>query len=263
MKSYAHSKLILVGAVVVAVCGMFLVYQSATSDKDVDQTREISERSEGNKGSAQNAAETAEADIVLKNLGLASVNASTAYTRFAVQDYASNGMKGMYLFGDALPGNRLNPNLEFASVKQDAPVIAAIDGVVVFIREQSESKDYEVFLQPKNGSVWTVGYDHLVGLRVKQGDRVTAGDVLGTAAVQNNGLYRFELQVNKDVAGQTTHHCPVQLLDPGISAAALADLTASQAAWEAVRGQDLYNPATQNPVGCIKATLSVAEAEGR
>lgn len=260
MKPHSYSKVILVGVAVVLVCGGIVAFTSGRKDtKTGGQQIE-----QGTSTNTQRTTEPKEADIVLKNLGLSSIADSTVYTRFAVQDYASNGMKGLYLFGDKLPGNRLNPNFEFSSVKQDAPVIAAIDGIVAFIKEQAESKDYEVFLQPKDGSIWTVGYDHLVGLKVKRGDKVKTGDVLGTAAVQNNGLYRFELQINKDVAGVTTHHCPVLFLDPAVAPGVTADLSATQQAWEAVKGQqDLYNPSTQSPVGCIKTTLSVAEAEGR
>lgn len=260
MLNHTVSPILWIGIGVVALGGTVGFFMLQDSRKNETETTGNQEKSVQQ---AQSANPTSEPDIVLKNLGLANINSATVYTRFAVQDYASNGMKGFYVFGDALPGNRVNPNFEYASLKEDAEVISAIDGTVTFVREQPETNDYEVFIQPKDGSIWTVGYDHLVGVKVAQGNTVKAGDVLGTAAVQNNGLYRFELQINKDVAGVTTHYCPVSLLDPAVSEAAISDLTTVQNAWEAVKSQDLYNPATQNPVGCTKTTLSVTEAEGR
>ncbi len=149
---------------------------------------------------------------VLQNFGINITDGVTVSTD-ALRDL-SRGFKGFYGFGEILPpdNKRANPNFEFSSVKATAPIIAAIDGEVVHIENQSESNDSEVFLRTSTNSVWTVAYDHLTNIKVKKGDKVKAGDQLGNAAVQNNGLYRFELQVTKEEKGVTTHHCPTALL---------------------------------------------------
>lgn len=210
----------------------------------------------------QTATSVSEDDISLQNLGLASLD-DVDITENAVREYADKGLKGFYVFADSLSGGRLNPNFEYASLKPGTEVVSAIDGVVGFIKEQPDSGDTEVFIQPREGSMWTIGYDHLTNVTVKKGQLVKAGDVLGQPAVQNNGLLRFEIQVNKDENGTTIHHCPSTLLSPTVQAKQLSDLEAMQNSWNAKTGLDLYNPAAQNPIGCLRQTLTPQEAEGR
>lgn len=200
--------------------------------------------------------------LSLQNVGLQSFE-DILYTKYAVSEYASKGLKGFYVFGDKLSGGRINPNFEFSSVKPGSKVVSAVDGVVAFIKEQPESKDYEVFVQLPNNTVWTIGYDHLVNLSVKKDEVVKAGTVLGEPAVQNNGLHRFEIQVNKDENGTTTHVCPSTLLASTVKDKVLGDLTAMQNTWESSTGLDLYSIDAQKPVGCLKQSLTVAQAEGR
>lgn len=258
-----------VGIVVVLVGIATVAFMTRGNDRDsndeiaAQEQQRMSDNSSGNNGTVKKVTKDPnEPAIVLKNIGVTSVNASTVYSRFAVQDYAKNSMKGLYVFGDMLPGNRINPNFEFSSVKADTKVIAAMDGTITFIKDQPESKDSEVFLQTNENSIWIIGYDHLVDLKVKRGDTVKAGDVLGTPAVQNNGLYRFEFQINKEVNGVTTYQCPVSLLDPAVKASVEADLTTTLNAWEAVLKQDLYNQSSLSPMGCTKPVLTSSEVDG-
>lgn len=220
------------------------------------------DKSPASSGKASKQETNQDDSLALQNLGLQSFE-DIDYNQNAVREYKSNGLKGFYAFGEKLSGNRLNPNFEYASVKQGAKVVSAIDGMVVDVKEQPDSKDYEVFVIPKDGSKWVIGYDHLTNVVVKRGSSVKAGEVLGEPAPQNNGLLRFELQVNEEKDGQTTHHCPTTLLAEGVREEMLSGLTLMQTKWESTTGLELYNTATQNPIGCVKTTLSVAEAEGR
>lgn len=201
-----------------------------------------------------------EAAPKLKNIGLASLS-DIEINPFALSEF-SRGLKGFYVFGDPLEGGRLNPNFEFSSVKADAEVISAIDGIVVNVMEQPETKDYEVFILPKEGSVWSLGYDHLINLKVEKGDSVVVGTVIGNPAIQNNGLHRFELQINSDFAGETIHHCPTTLLDESVRADVETELQTMMDAWEGL-GYELYDIPSQSPIGCIKKELTPTEAEGR
>lgn len=206
-----------------------------------------------------------EPEVVLQNLGLESLD-NVLITNDAVREYESMGLKGFYPFGDKLEGktdSRLNPNFEFSSLKPGTKVVSAIDGVVAFIKEQAETGDSEVFIQSKEGSIWTIGYDHISNLQVKKGDLVKAGDVIGDPTVQGNGALRFEIQVNRDEAGDTTHICPSNLLSGDVRDKLLEDLSVMQQQWNSTTGLSLYNLQDQNPVGCIKQTMTVAESEGR
>lgn len=207
-----------------------------------------------------------EEQLKLKNLGIKSFDEMTVSTD-ALREYDTMGLKGLYVFGDSLSGNRKNPNIEYASMKKDAKVVAAIDGEIVFIREQADSNDSEVFLQTSEDSVWMIGYDHLVDVQVKKGDKVKAGDVLGSPAVQGNGLYRFEFQVNKrGMSGsEDTHYCPFLLLDESESKTIKQSFTQLLARWETTSGKsELYDESKFGErVGCYDDTLSPAQAEGR
>lgn len=207
------------------------------------------------------AVDESEPDIVLQNIGIDDID-SIDINDYAVREFDTHGLKGFYVFGDSLSGGRLNPNFEFSSLKDDTKVVSAIDGVVTFIKEQSETSDFEVFVQPKDGSAWTVGYDHLVNVVVTKDQTVKAGDTLGEPAVQNNGLTRFEMQINKDVGGETTHYCPTVLLDIDVKSAIEEKLLEMQRSWESVTGKELYDTDAQDPIGCLKTTLTPSEAEG-
>ncbi len=211
------------------------------------------------------AAQTKKTDISLQNLGLESID-SVLVDSNALREYDSKGLKGFYVFGDKLGGKsdtRINPNFEFASLKVGTKVVSAIDGIVAFTKEQPESGDTEVFIQPKEGSIWTIGYDHIANVAVKKGDEIKAGDVIGEPAAQGNGALRFEIQINKDENGTTTHVCPSSLLDERVKGEVLHELFHMMESWESTTGLELYDTTLQNPIGCLKKTMSIDEAEGR
>lgn len=254
-KGVAHIGIILLVLLVLGVAG-FVGYRVATH-----QTSSGSHDSHNTHTAEEHTAATAEPDVALQNFGLASLD-SVLVSKDALREY-NRGLKGFYVFGDTLSGNRLNPNFEFAALKPGTKVVSAIDGIVGFIKQQPESNDYEVFIQPKENSMWTIGYDHLVNVSVKKGDAVKAGTELGEPAMQGNGFTRFEIQINKDQNGQTTHICPSTLLTANVKDSLLASLKGMQEKWESVSGLDLYDTAKQTPIGCLEKTLTPAQAEGR
>lgn len=207
----------------------------------------------------------AEPQIVLQNIGIDTLD-NVLVTSNALREYSSKGLKGFYAFGDKLGGKedvRINPNFEFSSLKPGTKVLSAIDGVVTFIKEQPETKDFEVFVQPKEKSAWTIGYDHISSVAVKKNAQIKAGDLIGLPTVQNNGAQRFEIQINKDENNTTTHYCPSILLSDSAKSSLLVGLTKMQEHWNQVAGLNLYDLSTQNPIGCLKQTMTTAEAEGK
>ncbi len=249
-KGFSAVELIIV-LVVMGVIGFvgYTAFQNQSKDDKKDSTSSSQSLEES----------TDEPDIELQNFGLSSLD-SVEINKFAVSEYNSNGLKGFYVFGDKLSEGRTNPNFEFASLKDGTKVVAAIDGVIGFVKQQDG--DFEVFLMPKDDSVWTIGYDHLVNVTVKQGDKVKAGDVLGEPAVQNNGLTRFEIQINKGQDDDTVHICPSTLLAASVKDKLLADLVAMQNSWESATGLELYDVSAQDPTGCLVKTLTPTQAEG-
>jgi hypothetical protein len=203
---------------------------------------------------------------VLYNLGIESLD-SIQFDQNALREFAQFGLKGFYIFGDALSGGRRNPNFEYSSLKEGTRVVSAIDGVVVNIERQAESNDFEVFIQPKDGSAWTLAYDHLVNVTLQRGDVVKVGTVLGNPARQNNGLLRFELQINQDIGPdgptrKSMHFCPTLLLDVSVRDQLTAALTTMMNGWETFSGLELYDPSRHTPVGCTKPMMTPEEAQG-
>lgn len=246
-KGFSH--LLLVPIILVLVVIGFAAYRVVNNSSGADTTTDTT------------TTEESEPDIILQNIGIDSID-NIDINDYAVREYDTHGLKGFYVFGDSLSGGRQNPTFEFASLKDGTKAVSAIDGVVTFIKEQSETSDFEVFVQPKDGSAWTVGYDHLVNVVVTKGQKVKAGDVLGEPSEQNNGLTRFEVQINKDDNGETTHYCPTTLLDEDVKAVVEEKLLEMQKSWESVTEKELYNTDAQDPIGCLKTRLTPAEAEG-
>ncbi len=212
----------------------------------------------------QNSDDKTEAEPKIFNLGISSME-DMDITSNATRDFEKNGHKGFYIFGDELPGTpiRHNPNFEFASVKEGVELISAINGIVGFVEEQQESGDYEVFLMSEENSPWVISYDHVSELKVKKGDKVKVGDVLGYPARQNNGLLRYEFQINKDDGSKDgIHVCPVNLLDSSVKQTWIDGLSKSQNEWEEVTKLELYNQSNQDPAGCLYKEMTPGFAQG-
>lgn len=247
-------------AVGIALLGV-IAFSAVTilNKKDDTKTKE-------NTQAATNAAESTNKkqsdDLVLQNVGLDTFD-NILYDKHALSAYKTDGLKGFYFFGDTLPGARKNPNFEFSSLKEGTKIIAAIDGTITFIKEQSESSDKEVFLQTSENSQWIIGYDHLVNVTVKKGDKVKVGDVLGEPGVQNNGLRRFEFQVNKKQSGQDDIHvCPSTLVAPAAKDVLLQSLSTMMQKWNTTAGESIYDLTIQTPIGCLVDTLTPQQAQG-
>lgn len=205
---------------------------------------------------------------VLYNLGGVDLNSDIEFNQYQL-DPANGQVASVYIFGQPLPAHpgepvRINPNLEFGGLAEPIEIVAAIDGVVAFVRSQPDSTDYEVFLQTSDNSEWVIGYDHLTDLQVEQGDQVAVGDVLGKAAITGQGTYRYELQINHEAGDSTTMYCPTDLLDSSVQADWQVALDTFVANWDndyqRIYSENAYPTQTG---GCVKPTVTVEESEGR
>jgi hypothetical protein len=204
--------------------------------------------------------------LVLQNLGGITFakwqpgSATAGDLRFSKYyvDIKSGHSVPVFLFGQPLPKDvpMPNPNFEFAGLDKPITLVSAIDGIVAFIQEQPQTKDNEVFLQTKDKSIWVIGYDHVTDLQVTKGQRIKVGDIIGKAAVQNNGVYRYELQINKEVNGVTTYYCPTDLLSADTKATTVAAMEQMVKDWNTFMGQNVYGQYTSS---CTKPVLTSAE----
>lgn len=236
-----------------------LIFSKPVTNQDSSKLNEtkLSEIIERVSSSSSNESLAALVDdsLELKNLGTDMSN--LIVDNNVLREYKTNGIKGFYTFGEKLPGKDiLNPNFEFASLRSTTKVISPIDGVIGFIRPQEDTKDYEVFIQTFEGSIWTISMDHLVKLEVKKGDRVSVGDLIGYPNLQGNGTYRFEIQINKDKDGKTSYYCPTFILESNAREILGKKITEMEKSWESVSKLDLYTIEKEKYPGCLYESFS-------
>jgi hypothetical protein len=167
------------------------------------------------------------------------------------------------IYGEEVMGVK-EPQMAFIA-PLGTPVISMVDGTVCDV-PQLYSNDYSVRVAP-SGTACKTGqasilfeHEHLNSPQVKVGDKVKAGQQIGTVSDYNphwkaKGLGLIETGVffsKNDNSGKPWHACLANYLAPSKRASMLAVLTSIEQAWIAERNDPtLYNLAAQNPVGCL------------
>ncbi len=166
------------------------------------------------------------------------------------------------LYGDVVQGI-LEPQMAFIA-PLGTPVISMLDGTVCDL-PQLYSNDYSVRVAPKGMACMTGGapilfeHEHLISPLVKVGDKVRAGQRLGTVSdyMSNwkaKGMGMIETGVFFAKAGSNVpwHACLANYLAPSKKSSMTNVLTSIENGWIAVRNDPgLYSLAAQNPIGCL------------
>ncbi|PHX61332.1 MAG: hypothetical protein CK552_01130 [Actinobacteria bacterium] len=166
------------------------------------------------------------------------------------------------LYGDVVQGI-LEPQMAFIA-PLGTSVISMVDGTVCDL-PQLYSNDYSVRVAPTGIACMTGGatvlfeHEHLINPLVKVGDKVQAGQRLGTVSDYNanwkaKGMGMIETGVFFARAGSNApwHACLANYLAPSKKAAMANVLTSIENGWIAVRNDpSLYSLTAQNPIGCL------------
>ena len=166
------------------------------------------------------------------------------------------------LYGDVVQ-THLEPQMAFIA-PLGTPVISMLDGTVCDL-PQLYSNDYSVGVAPKGMACMTGGapilfeHEHLISPLVKVGDKVRAGQRLGTVSDYNSnwkakGMGMIETGVFFAKAGSNVpwHACLANYLAPSKKSSMTNVLTSIENGWIAVRNDPgLYSLAAQNPIGCL------------
>ena len=192
--------------------------------------------------------------------GSATVAGSVLFTQEAKasEQHDDSGHGAIWPAGKTFATHPPEPSLTFRYLDPEATVVSALEGTVVFVRQQPETCDAEINIAPKgagNGqNVWVVSFDHVRHPLVKVGQAVVAGTPLGKPGPEKGGCsapYRLELQVNKPAS--STAVCPLSLFSPAAATAARAALTRLMTDWNAFIGSEQQSPADIASGGCLAA----------
>ena len=104
-----------------------------------------------------------------------------------------------YIFGATLPSGRQNPTYEIETADQSPAVFASVAGTVVSV-ESTGQGDETIMIIAENDN-FALNYDHVSNVLVSTGQKVSAGDQLGTVGVLKSGRGRSELMI-KDMSNK-------------------------------------------------------------
>lgn len=150
--------------------------------------------------------------------------------------------------------DKSNPQPTYV-VPLDTPVRSIVDGIVAAV-PTLWSGDYSIQVT-KNGQMekWVYEMEHLVNPKVKVGDHVTAGQIVGEVSNFNSGAPSgygaVEIGILK--GGQLPQHvCPFAYLDPSIKAEVFKQINDIYKSWEEYSGDStLYNENSYEIPGCL------------
>ncbi len=142
------------------------------------------------------------------------------------------------------------PSVEYNfAVPIGTKVYAAGDGIArIFYIKHSE--DWGVNIQPKVGSKWNIGQEHMINLLVKEGDVIKAGTILGEATPNRMGYATTQLAVWTGGRDGIIKYCPFSFLEDNLKRDYKVILERIAEDWEKYIVQDVYRQENWVAPGC-------------
>ena len=115
------------------------------------------------------------------------------------------------------------------------------------------TKDWAVSIKQSNHE-YAVSFEHLVDVKVKEGDSVKVGDVLGDASPRNtfqNKIAMVEMAVWTG-GSSIVKYCPFDFLDESLKPEYTEKINSIVKDWEAFIGKDVYQQENWVSPGCLK-----------
>jgi hypothetical protein len=123
---------------------------------------------------------------------------------FSVTPVDISTVNSIIAFGEDLSPTQKNPAFEYLVNNSTVQVRSVCKGYIENIQLNENFPDYEIWVKLSSNSIWRIIYDHVLNLNSSSGDKVNAGDILGTVGVGN----RTELQINKISNNNELSYCP-------------------------------------------------------
>ncbi len=153
-------------------------------------------------------------DPVLKNLiiDIEPYNADTNMAGAFDFNASYNDEKVLYEFGaevaDGMGGTKKLPTFEYRT-DDEALVYSPVNGTINTLTYQDSTADYEMVIGKYESASVYVSIDHVKNLQVAEGDKVSAGDVIGTAGTWGANVGRVELML----WSERGYECPFNYFD--------------------------------------------------
>ncbi|MBU1975237.1 MAG: M23 family metallopeptidase [Nanoarchaeota archaeon] len=158
-------------------------------------------------------------------------------------------------FGGDEGDGSLNPHPMFV-LPLGTEIHAVSDGLVNWIKPLGDD-DYDMCIYRSENDPWCVSYEHIADVRVKEGDKVKVGDVLGKVGRINDftNFGKFDLKVWHGGA-TILNHCPYDLLHESVREERLAEISNLVMEWEDYIHKDVYNEDDWLVPGCAMESMT-------
>lgn len=201
---------------------------------------------------------------ILKNLGINfgkwdKTTGKAGDFVFNKDHFISGYPKYLFLFGDNEPvpqgaARKISPTFTYY-LPLDTTIFSPIDGEIKEIVYQPESSDYQITIVQGNDHRWFAMYDHLTDIKVKERQRVKAGDPIGKPGPRGPGWGFVELGViyDEDSRGnKVTNYCPWDYFDPTLKNQYMGQFSQMMKDWEEfMEDSTIYDEAKMYAPGCL------------
>lgn len=146
-------------------------------------------------------------------------------------------------------------------------VFSAVDGFVEKIDFWEDSKDYGVHIKTDKNSLWMLSYEHLVNLRIKEGDMVKVGQVVGEVSPykvfsemdDETGVFEIVVWKGGSTFDDIVKVCPFLALEDSLKPVYEEKITTLAREWEEFIGEDVYNESAWVAPGCLIESMTERE----
>jgi len=148
-------------------------------------------------------------------------------------------------------GEKLLPEIGF-NIPVGTKIVSPIDGVITDVKFYEPSQDYTIFIKTDESSPWIVGFEHIYNMRVKTGDKVSAGQELAEASPSYGRIEFGNVEINVWTAEEHIYkYCPVEFLDESLKPIYEEKLNRLAGDWEEFIGKDVYKQEDWIAPGCL------------
>src|SRR3989338_7248834 len=199
---------------------------------------------------------------VLKNLGIKIESWDKSTNRagdflFENKNYADNKIFTEFahkIVNDM--GEKLLPEIGF-NVPVGTKVVSPIDGVITDVKFYEPSQDYLVYIKTEESSPWIVGFEHIYNVRMKSGERGSAGQELAEVSPSYGRTEFGNVEINVWTGGQSIlKYCPFEFLEESLKPLDEEKINRLASDWEEFVGEDIYNQNEWVAPGCLLHNLT-------